>query len=50
MVAKGGACGFDGGWEFGFVQWFFGCGHILFGDDIVNRLFHSNYFLLIMKL
>ena len=49
MIAESGACGLDGGWEFGVVEGFLGCGNVLFGDDIVNRLFHSNC-LLIMKL
>lgn len=36
MVSEGGACGWDGGWEFGFVEFFFGRGVVLFRDDVVD--------------
>jgi len=40
MVAEGGACGFDTGGEFRLIERLFGRWGILFGNDVIDRLFH----------
>ena len=50
MVSEGGTGGWDGRWEFGFVEFFFGRGVVLFGDDVVDRLLHGLFLFLFMQL
>jgi hypothetical protein len=40
MMAEGGAGGFDVGREFGLVEWLFEGRCVLFGNDVVDGLFH----------
>jgi hypothetical protein len=40
MVSESGASGWDGGWVFGLVDFVFGRGVVLFGDDVVDGLGH----------
>lgn len=47
VVTEGGACGWDIGRVLGFVEWLFGWGCVLLGDDVVNRLLHARYLLFI---
>jgi len=45
VVAEGGAGGLDVGGEFGLVEGFFGGRVVLFGDDVVDGLFHYYVYL-----
>jgi len=40
MVAESGSSGFDIGWEFGLIEWFFGWRSILLRNDVIDGLFH----------
>jgi len=39
-MAECGACRFDVGWKFGPIEWFFRGWCILFGNYVIDGLFH----------
>ncbi len=49
MIAEGGACGFDVGGEFGFVEGFLWWWCVLLGNYIVDGLFHLIIFFIYLK-
>jgi hypothetical protein len=49
VMTEGGAGGFDIGWEFRFIEWFFRGRVVLFGHDVIDGLFHLLLFFICLE-